>query len=188
MCFRPQDVTFTFTATGASTFTLRIEGAPDATGDWATATHINALGFKDLGIDFQAPGVTATMTSPSDWNYVQGELDANACKDPSGQKAVICFEEASPLALANDMLFSFTINGGAVLDLDDAGPHLKLNFSDASGNKIGDILSLNMPLSTSSSTGSTGGSGNRVPEPGTLGLLGLGLLGIGYGRRLRKSK
>ena len=43
--------------------------------------------------------------------------------------------------------------------------------------------------STTSSGGSTTSSGGTsVPEPGMLGMLGLGLIGVGYARRRRTRK
>jgi hypothetical protein len=181
-----QGVTFTLTGTnGTNSFTLRIQGAlTGATGDWAPATTLQALGFKDLGVNFQAAGVSASMTSvpSSGWDYVQGELDANACKDPTGEKGVICFQAPSPLALTDDMLFTVTITG-ATLNIDALlGPHVKLQFLNADGIKQGSLYSVNLQGDTDTDTDTD----TDVPEPGTLALLGLGLLGLGAVRR-RKS-
>ena len=42
--------------------------------------------------------------------------------------------------------------------------------------------------STSTSGGSTSSGGSEVPEPGVVGLLGLGLIGVGYARRRRTHR
>ncbi|CDO38792.1 MULTISPECIES: PEP-CTERM sorting domain-containing protein [Novosphingobium] len=42
--------------------------------------------------------------------------------------------------------------------------------------------------STSSSGGSTSSGGSEVPEPGMVGILGLGLIGMAYARRRRASR
>ena len=172
-----QGVTFTFEGdNGTNTFTLRIQNALGTTDpDWKDAASMAALGFKDLGIDFSAAGVSASMTSApsSAWDYLQGELDAAGCKDPKGQKGVICFSTAPPLAISDDMLFTVTITG-ATLNIGSIGPHVKLQFLDAAGVKEGSLFSENL----------TGGDGG-LPEPNTLALLGLGLLGLGFGARRR---
>jgi hypothetical protein len=172
-----QGVTFTLTATnGTNSFTLRIQNALSTPHEnWAPATHLAAIGFKDLGIDFKAAGVTASLSTvpASGWSYIQAELDADGCKSPNGQKGVICFSSAPPLALTDDVLFTITITG-ATLNIGDTGPHVKLQFLDVDGIKVGSLYSHNLP-----------GTETSVPEPGTLALMGLGLLGLAGARRRR---
>lgn len=190
--YAEQGVNFTFSVVDSNTFTLRMVNALNATGDWAPATHVAAIGFKQLGIDFQAAGVSASLTSvpAGSWGYIQGELDADGCKDPTGQTGVICFENAPPLALTNDMLFTVDI-ANAVLALTEASlPHLKLQLStgtlECTGpvknqkcayDKVGTLLSKDMVYDDPTDPPVT------IPEPSSIALTGLALLGIGALRR-----
>ncbi len=174
---------------GASSFTFRITGAPGATGDWATATHLGAFQFQGgsgLGVDWGQAGVSATAfyePGGPDVGGVNLGLNNGGCGGGSPSHA-ICFDWRSAampggLLLTNDMRFTITITG-AVLDLDTSSrPHLKLNFSGASGATIGDLLSRDMIWEPN--------GGGSVPVPGSLALAGLALVALGLAGRRRRG-
>lgn len=185
--FQGVDFTWSLDLLDPHIFTLRMQNALDADPDWADAVALDNIGFKDLGVDFQASGASASLSvdpsggypgGTSAWTNVQGELNANGCKDPNGQTGVMCFDATPPLALTNDMLFTVTITSALLAIDNDMGPHLKLRFLDIDGNKEGSLLSKNLG---SPDPGPGPGPGPiPVPAPVPLALIGLGgvLLGL----------
>lgn len=170
-----QGVGFTFNQTDNDSFTLRIVGAVDATGDWGPATHLNAVSFKNLGFD-----PTGGVGNPGNFGFSPLELNANGCS--GGDSGGACFTAASPYSLTNDMLFTFDLTGG-VLDMGQFDPvHLKIQFLNAAGNKQGTLLSRDLTW-----VPPDGDPRGNVPEPASLALVGLGLMAAGVVTRRRKT-
>jgi hypothetical protein len=170
-----QGVGFGFNQIDSDTFTLRIVGALDATGNWGPATALDNLGFKDLGFD-----PTGGTLTPGNWAYSPNELNANGCA--GGDSGGVCFDAAPAFALSNDMLFTIDLTGGTLALGPTLFPHLKLRFVDAAGNKVGDLLSQSMPfieVCPSCGPNPTG----VLPEPGSVALAGLGLAALVLTRR-----
>ncbi len=132
-----QDVVFT-TSWSNNVLTLEIDAAKRS-GNWSTATMLSALSLKEIGSFKQRKGDGGAERRQHLGPDVK-ELTANGCAGGSGgtrTDTALCLTGA-PIALTDNMVFTFAFTGGT-LDLDE--PHLKVNFVDASKNKVGDLLS-----------------------------------------------
>lgn len=172
-----QDVTFTLHIVDSNTFTLTIDNLLNASGDWATVTHIMALQISDFGTGFTGGTITPAGTP------LLGGLNASGC---SGSGTGICFTLTPRVASDNNDVFTIDLTGPVVLAFDQINhPHVKVNFGLATGGKVGSLGSadINFGSSTSSSgiassSSSSSSSSGSVPAPstGSMALLGLGLL------------
>ena len=152
-----QGVTFTPSFSG-NVLTIEIDAA-NPTGDRADATGIIALQVKEIGtwslVSVSGPGAAGL------WTVEPDELNANGCEGGSmgGQRACAT---GSVEPLTDDMIFTYTFTGGTQ---DFTNPHIKVLFVDDEGNKIGSLLSENVPA---------------IPEPSTYAMLlgGLGVLAV----------
>jgi len=159
-----QDVTFSIEQIDSNTLKLRIQNALDASGDWASAVSISDFQFKDMGTPSGG-----SATGAGTWIYTHDELNAGGCGGGDGA-AKHCFDAVSPVALSNDMTWTIDFASGA-LAFGPSGPHLKVRFLNAGGEKQGSLLSLNLPV--------------EVPEPATGLLLLSGLALVRFVARRR---
>ena len=149
-----QNVTFEINSVNANTFSLSINNALNATGDWAGAVSLSNFSLKDIG--------TISGVSLTGWSVSSLELNAGGCE--GGSSGGSCFSKSPALPLTNSLTFNINYTGGT---LDLTAPHLKVRFLDAEGNKQGSLLSQTVP----------------APEPSSLMLLGGVLAGVGIWRR-----
>ena len=93
------------------------------------------------------------------------ELNASGCagagKASTGNR--LCFS-GQQIALGDDMVFTFMFNGAGVTASE---PHVKVEFVDAKGNKVGSLLSQTLPAATT-----TAGTTTSAPGAGTSGTTG----------------
>ena len=181
-----QGVSFTYHGVDANTFTLRIQNAMDATGSWASATHLGYLGFKDLGSLSTLTGVQVAVNpapaSSIQWAYTVGEVTGNGCNANANSNA-ICLDATPDLPLSNDLLFTIDLIGSGINIANVTAPHLKASFTvwqEATRNKAAGFVTSGDQLAQTLAANATA---NNLPEPASLALAGLALAGLALARR-----
>jgi hypothetical protein len=187
-----QGVSFTYHGVDANTFTLRIQNALDATGNWAPATHVGYLGFKDLGDLSTLTGVNVAVSpAPAvtiNWTYTAGELTGNGCNANANSNS-ICLDATPDLPLSNDLLFTVDLVGSGINISAVTAPLLKASFTawqPASGRpntgsfKPAGFATTGDQLAQTLQSDATA---NTVPEPVSLALAGLALAAACAARR-----
>ncbi|PQP02036.1 hypothetical protein C5614_01935 [Massilia phosphatilytica] len=140
-------VTFASSWSG-NVLTLEIDAA-NRSGGWSGATGLAALAIKGVGT-YSSVSVSGGPGGTNAWKLSTSELKASGCSGTSNGAAGsrMCFY-GQQIALADDMVFKFTFAGASVATNE---PHVKVEFVDAKGNKVGSLLSQVLPASTATPT------------------------------------
>lgn len=156
----------------------------DVSGSTLGDVYLQAFQLKQAD---SSPSFGVSSASVAGFTWSQSELGANGCSG-GGHGSNMCFFGDQPLTVTDngdiDLVINFAFSSGV---LDDA-LHLKVQWvtnnmalagcsaGDDQGsqcwNKVGSLISEDV---------------TAVPLPGTLGLLGLGLMGLGAVRRRKEA-
>jgi hypothetical protein len=164
-----QGVTFT-SAWSGNVLSLEIDAASH-TGDWAKAQGLAALEVDGIG-NYTSVSVSAAPSGAKSWATSSSELKAKGCSGAtSGQAGSrLCFY-GQQIALTDNMVFSFTFKGSDIKAVD---PHVKVEFVNSKGGKVGSLLSQTLPASpktgTTAGTQSGGGAATTTQPPLDTGL------------------
>lgn len=164
-------------SSGSITLSADVSGSEwqDGLGGDDVQVYLQSFQFKQPvgGADFD---VQSASVSGGGWNWFSNELSSTGCSG-GGPGSVMCFEGVEPLSLTDDANFSLTVNFVLASGVLPDTLHFKVNWvTDATDPDAAAHIGSHISQDVSA-----------VPLPGTLGLLGLGLAGLGGLRRKKAA-
>jgi hypothetical protein len=175
--------TLEVTTVGNNEFQFDITHATDT---WTGATGLKAFTFNN-NILGTAGTLSATETFPATatGTFVDGGLSNGGSGGCDGTGAFFCFNWA-PVPVASEMLFDIKTTGTFSFSSTNV-PDLKIDFTDAAGNKVGTLFSADIPFCANGCPviNPTGGGG--IPEPATWSMMIVGVGMIGAVMRKRRK-
>ena len=161
--------------------------AGDDTCGAERATHLLAIHFSFGGSE--NPDTTLLSVNPTsvgDWDLFDTVADASGCGNDGGSNNV-CAEVVDPWLAAlfdssgdgNIYTFQFEVVYSDSFNLDVEDAAIRAAFSECTGVQFEEGCKQAGLMSLRTTT--------QVPEPGTLALFGIGLVGLGLIRRRKKA-